>query len=613
MGRGQDAPVLNRQLVQGSHRRAARAATAVRIDKRRLAVGALALGSAIAAVLNPARAVTLGELQLESTLGQPLSARVPVVLQAGESLVGSCVTVPAGAHTELGTLPRPVVTVPETAVGGIYDLRVTTTQALYEPMYELHLQVRCPGTALVVRQYVLMLDLPGTAPAVVPAAKATVAVPAANPPTTAPESGAAVSPRPRRTVPASSTPLEQGTHYRVQAGDTLSTIAARVHGGQGLWATVDAIFAANPAAFIGGNPDLIKLGSEITIPQGTVAVATPPPPVPQATADVAATATVVTPPANAAAEPPAIGAEPAVLPPTVTATVAAPADAPAATVFADEQSPAPPVTAPVTESATSDSAVAAPADRAAPAWLAVLVGMLIGALASIALLRDRLLSALRNLWPGRAPATAIAPVMPVPEPSVVPTPAPVKARPSREPSMVVEEHTAEAAGRFDRDALPAGDRRGMDRSPAPAARDLNRFSGVDPVGEDVADVGAEDLPDVADLDLDLSAATPDGPIDEDIGWLGDDTSISPTEDMPRLGGTDAGTIEHIDLQTLSQRAVDDDEVSRTLRDALDLLENDYEANLTASQVIDQSKLNRILADEDDDTLIRTGTDQLPRR
>lgn len=587
-----------------------------RTATRRLTLRALALSGAIAAALDPAGAVTLGDVTLESTLGQPLNARVPVLLQPGETLTGSCVTAPVATSPELGTLPRPVVSVPETAAAGSYDLRITTTQPLYEPMYELQLQVRCPGIALVVRQYVLMLDLPGTPPAMVPAANATVAVPAANPPATASEAGTAVPPRPRRTVPAPSTPIEQGTHYRVQAGDTLSTIAARVNGGQGLWATADAIFAANPAAFIGGNPDLIKLGSEITIPQGAVAAATAPPPAPVAAADVAATAAAVTPPANAVPEPPAIGAEPAVLPPAVSATATAPVDAPAATVFADEQPSAPPVTAPVTETATSDSAVAAPADRAAPAWLAVLVGMLIGALASLALLRDRLFTALRNLWPHRAPATAIAPVMPVPEPSVVPTPAPVKTRPSRESSMVVEEHAAETTGRFGRDAMPASERRGVDRADqasAPAARDLKQFSGADPIDEDVADVGASDLPDVADLDLDLSAATPDGPIDEDIGWLGDDTSISPTEDMPRLGGTDAETIEHIDLQTLSQRAVDDDEVSRTLRDALDLLENDYESNLTASQVIDQSKLNRILADEDDDTLVRTGTDQLPRR
>ena len=56
--------------------------------------------------------------------------------------------------------------------------------------------------------------------------------------------------------------------YRVREGDTLSTIAARVDGrpANSTWQLATQIFAANPNAFIRANPDLIKLGWEIKIP-----------------------------------------------------------------------------------------------------------------------------------------------------------------------------------------------------------------------------------------------------------------------------------------------------------------------------------------------------------
>src|SRR5690606_11603921 len=126
--------------------------------------------------------------------------------------------------------------------------------------------------------YVLMLDLPGTLPAsghfgpdattvpqpVAPAtASNAVNVPPARrspAPASRPADGTVPTARPRE-------PLASGNLYRVRAGDTLSSIAARVTGRTGtLWQMADAIHAANPEAFIRNNPDLIRLGSEIVIP-----------------------------------------------------------------------------------------------------------------------------------------------------------------------------------------------------------------------------------------------------------------------------------------------------------------------------------------------------------
>ena len=61
--------------------------------------------------------------------------------------------------------------------------------------------------------------------------------------------------------------IAAATTYTVKSGDTVSGIAQRIENRSvGLWAAVDAIFEANPDAFINGDVNLIKLGSQLTIP-----------------------------------------------------------------------------------------------------------------------------------------------------------------------------------------------------------------------------------------------------------------------------------------------------------------------------------------------------------
>lgn len=606
--------------------------------RRGLAAGVLAMGGCAASLLTPAQAVTLGDVSLQSALGQPLSARIPVQLGPGEMLGSACVSIPTAARSDLSALPQPQVTVPE-AAGGSISLHVTTTQPLYEPMYELQVQLHCAGTPLLVRQYVLMLDLPGTMPAAATAAAAeSLPQPAATAGTTvdlpaAPVARSHRAPRPRP-QPATGAAIPSGSRYRVVAGDTLSTIAARVGGGHGVWRLADQIFAANPAAFIGGNPDLIKLGSEIVIPApaadaslaaGTSTSAAPAAavaPVPAAPPPAAATVTdasvpeALPVPASAATT----SADPAATVDTATATVAAggtPADAP---VFVDEQ---PLAAEPQAATGTPAAAVAPPAAperNGAPPWLAALIGVLIGAAVSLALLRDRLTGALAGLLKPRQPviepiASAAAAV-----PEARATPRITRPLQAPEPTMVVEEHHHEE---FEHDPLARTDDAVTIEQPArvettaeiPAAsadRDLaSLFSEPDlPLFEAAVDA----LPSAEDLDLDLSAASSDATVDQDISWLGDDTSLT-TVPQPVIdaAGNTAETVENMDLQTLSQRT-GDDAISQTLRDALNLLENDYEDELTASQVVDRKQLNRLLDESGiEDTMVRTGTDQLPRR
>lgn len=636
MARGDHRPAAGRTSSSAGARRAPSLMHAgpTGLTVRRLAIGTLAFTGAAVTVLSPAHALTVGEIAVESALGQPLDARVPVTLGAGEALGSGCVTSQPAGSAGLTAVPGAAMTLPEATVPGLYDLRVTTSRALYEPMYELNLQLRCPGAAVIVRQFVLMLDLPGAVPP--PAATVRQATEARTARDVAPpQPAAAATPQVATARPSRRTgggePITAGSVYRVRSGDTLSTIAERIRdrGGASIWQTADRIFAANPGAFIGADPDRIRLGAEIVLPGSLDATTAP-----SSAVD-----------AGAAAEPPLAPAVPssvpaAAMPAPGAPLPAAPVDEATATVTSTAADVAP---APTTESAPAvateavfedeqatvieaedalapaSAAVAAPPsaaeDSGAPPWLAAVIGMLLGAGASLVLLRERLIDALR----GRTPAEPLA----VPA-LVTPRPPPVERKfAPREPSMVVvEEPRLAAADERAADSAPT------DRQPAPALAEdpataemqseLAQLFGAEPDVPlfEVPGPAASAQPGEQSLDLDLSSAAPDTPVDQDIGWLDDMevTALTPTDKAGALRGSGGDTVEQLDLQTLAQKATDDRLISDTLKEALELLENDYEDELTASQVVDRAKLGQFLDHSDeDDTLVRTGTDQIPRR
>lgn len=645
---------------------------------RQLAVGTLALSAAVASVLTPARAITLGEIAVESSIGQPLNARIPVQLGAGEMLTAGCVGTMTPGTAELSQVPGARFAIPETGRPGTQDLRVTTTQPLYEPMYELHLQVNCPGTSVLVRQYVLMLDLPGAvsgATAVVPAAgdaAAPVEQPAAV--TAPPVADRPARPRRQRPTNVPREPVAIGLPYRVQEGDTLSVIAARVsdRGGASIWEFADRIFAANPDAFIGGNPDLIKLGAEIVIPGASdmaadaapaaAAMTETAPPVPATpeqppvealpvtSPDMAAPPTeaqAVQMPEESAISDPGAVADAVTLPAAATETDVPAAEESPTPVFAEDESPS------VEAAPAAATARAAPAEetRGAPSWLAALAGLLIGAGASFFLLRDRLMEVLRGKRVQESTAPAATAAVPVSR-NATQTPLPI--RPAREPSMVVVEKSSFDTTEFraakgwpgkkpvaDGKPEKAADERETRPEPTVIASmaDENDRSGL--FGPDADETGpvqsTETLEAVAsgDLDFDLSAAADATPVDQDIGYATMNEDASPTAtdqisafikadqdlvdsslsvEVPWMNSQDRAsedTVEQLDLQTMSQRALGDEHLAETLRDALDLLESDYEEEMSSSQRMRKADLTPQLNDEED-TLARTGTDRNPR-
>jgi phage tail protein X len=83
----------------------------------------------------------------------------------------------------------------------------------------------------------------------------------------APAPVAETRPAPVRRSTINRPPVDATTSYRVQPGDSLSQIAQRIENRSvGLWPAVTQIFEANPGAFINNDPNQLKAGSLLTIP-----------------------------------------------------------------------------------------------------------------------------------------------------------------------------------------------------------------------------------------------------------------------------------------------------------------------------------------------------------
>ena len=279
-----------------------------------------------------AEALTLGELKVESTIGQPLLSTTTARIATGESLAAGCVTSVANPQGGLSLPNDLIVTVPETSVAGVHPVRITSARPLYEPMYEIRLQVNCPGNVSLARSYVVMLNVPMTSPQTQPVSDNLQPVLQANKPQTknpaqqtplvastqqtvsqevtqevpqevpqeqrktseapapavqtqAPDQSSDTAPMVETDTPTAAvaesglrpyterfpTPMEPITadvEYRIQAGDTLSTIAQRIQGrpANTTWEVAAKIHQLNPDAFVGNDPNLVKLGSVINIP-----------------------------------------------------------------------------------------------------------------------------------------------------------------------------------------------------------------------------------------------------------------------------------------------------------------------------------------------------------
>ncbi len=222
--------------------------------KRRTRTSKAALPALVAAgsglAVGSAAALELGELQVQSTLGQPLRASIAYALGPSEVIDDRCIAVRSAG----GGLPGPRNATASVSKGVI---TITGTSPVMEPMLSANIVVNCRHSAHVSRNYLMLIDPPQR---VAPVERRSMAKA---------DSASAVAPVARPApgpVPATA-PVTQDSRYRVQPGDSLSGIVGRLEASDMAGATaMAAIVEANPGAFIGGNPDRLKAGSWLDIP-----------------------------------------------------------------------------------------------------------------------------------------------------------------------------------------------------------------------------------------------------------------------------------------------------------------------------------------------------------
>ncbi len=242
-------------------------------------------------------ALGLGEIHLESALNEPLVAEIDIVGATAEDLSGITATI-ANRDTFLRFgVERPAFLSTATLKivrnsWGKPVLAVRSTQAFSEPLVDMFVDLRWHGGE-TIRQYTLLLDPPGFAPAariaeVLPTAEAATAdaattrtprppAPQQPPPHRAPvasEHMRSRAPERRRRLSRSQARPKRAASeavapktVKVSARATLRAVARRVgaRGDSELTRMMIALFRANPNAFE-GNINRLRRGAVLTVP-----------------------------------------------------------------------------------------------------------------------------------------------------------------------------------------------------------------------------------------------------------------------------------------------------------------------------------------------------------
>lgn len=223
-----------------------------------------------------AQAWTLGGLSVRSGVGQPLRAEVELRDLPLEQAQELQVQLASPAQYQAAGLPFPAalanaqVSVVRRSDGRIVA-RIVTTQAVNEPLVDVLLQAR-QGGQQQQREYTAVMESPTRLPALADDEGQPVSAATASPARAA-----------RAATPA---PAGATATVKVKPGDTLGAIAlSHKPEGVSLDQMLVALFRANPAAFVDGNMNRLRAGSELTLPSAAQATGDA---TPQASALVAA-------------------------------------------------------------------------------------------------------------------------------------------------------------------------------------------------------------------------------------------------------------------------------------------------------------------------------------
>jgi pilus assembly protein FimV len=246
-----------------------------------------------------ASAFALGQLKVQSALGEPLRAEIDVTEMAAAEADSLKINVASADAFKNAGVPynaalSDVKATLQRRAGGQYVVRLTGTRPLNDPFIDLLLEAN-GSSGRMVRDYTVLLDPPvarqaapsapispstpqiGTAPAErsgqaaarTRRERAPVAPVTAPPPAAAPAPATSAAPAPGAAAPIRPTSGEQVT---VQRGDTASKIAGAYKSADvSLDQMLVALLLSNPDAFIGGNVNRIKAGAVLDLPSAAEA------------------------------------------------------------------------------------------------------------------------------------------------------------------------------------------------------------------------------------------------------------------------------------------------------------------------------------------------------
>jgi pilus assembly protein FimV len=249
-----------------------------------------------------ASAFALGQLKVQSALGEPLRAEIDVTEMAAAEAESLKINVASADAFKNAGVPynaalSDVKATLQRRAGGQYVVRLTGTRPLNDPFVDLLLEAN-GSSGRMVRDYTVLLDPPVTRQAAPSAPVAPSSPQISTPP--AERSGAAAARAARRerapvapvTAPAAPPPASAapqapsaaaparpaggGEQVTVQRGDTAGKIASAHKAADiSLDQMLVALLLANPDAFIGGNINRMKAGAVLDLPSAAEAGAVP--------------------------------------------------------------------------------------------------------------------------------------------------------------------------------------------------------------------------------------------------------------------------------------------------------------------------------------------------
>jgi len=109
-----------------------------------------------------AQALTVGDIQVKSGLGQRLDASIPVTLAAGEDITQACVRLEDSPNSKFKDVPAVreyTMTIDRNGKDAL--IRITTPKPLDEPVVRVSLLIRCGAKLSTSREYMITQKLLG--------------------------------------------------------------------------------------------------------------------------------------------------------------------------------------------------------------------------------------------------------------------------------------------------------------------------------------------------------------------------------------------------------------------------------------------------------------------